>query len=382
MGPVTRCARGGLAALALLCGLRAAAAQQTTPPPQELGEIVVSAGDPVSELTATTRRVTAADIEAYGARTLDEAIGLLPGVYVRSGGDGVPRIDLRGFRTRQVTLLLDGVPLNATSDGQFDPSFIPVEEIAEIKLTSGTASVLYGSGGLAGAINIVTRTGEGRPNATGRGEWRDSDGWLGRLTGSGAGGPVTVFVAASGTSIGGLPSVDGSPTLGAVGSRQRLNSDRERLNLSGRFGLALSPSAAAGLTLQTVNGEYGTPPSVIDDPADPFANRPVYERVTDLDGLAAQLGGSYVPAAEWSVRGWVYRNLLNQLTDRFADAGFDPVTVLTEVGTSRDRSRSLLTGVALQVSTTAFPIGRVTVGLTADRSRWEESLLEAVAPPG
>jgi vitamin B12 transporter len=303
-------------------------------------------------------------------------------VYVRSGSDGTPRVDLRGFRTRQVVLLLDGVPLNATSDGQFDPTLVPVEQIAEIKLVTGTGSVLYGPAGLAGSINIITRTGGGPPAGTARGEWRDGSAWLGRVTGSGGTGRVTGFASASGTSVDGFPSVRRSPTLGESDSRLRVNSRRERLNAGGHIGVDLHGRGRAGLTLQAVSGEYGVPPSVIDDPADPFANRPVYERVEELDGLAAQAAASFAPAEHWSVRGWVYRNLLNQLTDRFADSTFDGASVLTAAGTSRDRSRSLLSGAAVQLATTAVPLGRLTVGLTADRSRWQQDLSEAVTSSG
>lgn len=50
-----------------------------------LGEIIASAEEPASEAAATTRAVTAEDIESYGARILDEAIGLLPGVLRKVG---------------------------------------------------------------------------------------------------------------------------------------------------------------------------------------------------------------------------------------------------------------------------------------------------------
>ena len=318
---------------------RTAVAQEPGGKPEHLGEIVVSAEAPVAELAATTRRVTAEDIEAYGARTLDEAIALLPGVYLRTGSDGTPRVDLRGFRTRQVVLLLDGVPLNATSDGQFDPTLVPVEQIAEIKLVTGTGSVLYGPAGLAGSINIITRSGGGPAVGTARGEWRDGGAWLGRLTGSGSAGRGRAFASASGTSVDGVPSPRTSPTLGGTDTRLRLNSRRERLNLGGHLDLDLGGRGRAGVTLQSVSGEYGAPPSVIDDPTDPFANRPVYERVEELDGLAAQAAASYAPAERWSVRGWVYRNLLNQLTNRYADSTFDGSSLLVESGTSQDRSR-------------------------------------------
>ena len=115
-------------------------------------------------------RVTAADIESSGARTLDEVIDLLPGVYVRIGNSGTPRVDIRGFRTRHVILLLDGIPFNSTYDGQFDPTTIPVENIAEVKVVTGAGSVLYGPGGNGGIINIITKKGRKGVNASAMGE--------------------------------------------------------------------------------------------------------------------------------------------------------------------------------------------------------------------
>ena len=124
-----------------------------------LGEVVVSGKGEGGETTETVRTVTAEDIRNTGARTLDQAIVLLPGVNVRIGGEGTPRIDIRGFRTRHVVLLLDGIPMNSAFDQQFDPTVIPTENIAEIKLTEGASSILYGQGGLGGVINIITKKG-------------------------------------------------------------------------------------------------------------------------------------------------------------------------------------------------------------------------------
>lgn len=154
--------------VALACFALAPSVRSQQPTPYPLGEVIISALRPVSEAAATVRTVTADDIRAYGARTLDEALALLPGIDIRTGGAGVPRVNVRGFRGRHVVLLLDGIPLNSTFDGQADPSLIPVEQIAAIKLTPGTGSVLYGQGGLGGVINIVTRRGTPGVAATSR----------------------------------------------------------------------------------------------------------------------------------------------------------------------------------------------------------------------
>ncbi len=86
----------------------------------DLGEVVVTAHRPVVEQAGVVREVDHAFLEGSAARSLDEAIDLLPGVNVRVGGQGTPRIDVRGFRTRHVKLLVNGIPLNGAGDGQFD----------------------------------------------------------------------------------------------------------------------------------------------------------------------------------------------------------------------------------------------------------------------
>ena len=150
-----------------------------------LGEIVVRAEREGVEAVGTVREVTAEDIRNKGARSLDEALELLPGVYVRSGADGVPRVDIRGFRSRHVVLLLDGIPINSTFDGNFDPSLIPVESIEKIKVSYGTHSVLYGDGGLGGVINIVTKRGKTGIRGTVLGEAGEGDHYLGSVNLSG-----------------------------------------------------------------------------------------------------------------------------------------------------------------------------------------------------
>ena len=129
-----------------------AAAAQTTP----TFSVNVTESTELVEEVGTTRRIGREDIEARNARTLDEALRLLPGVYVRTGGDGTPRIDIRGFRSRHVLLLINGVQVNSTTDGQFDPARISTDAIREIKVSYGSSSVLYGDNALAGVIEITT----------------------------------------------------------------------------------------------------------------------------------------------------------------------------------------------------------------------------------
>jgi vitamin B12 transporter len=139
------------------CGFSETQTQQTTA--YTLGEVVVTGERVGVESIGTVREITAADIARRHVRTLDQALGLLPGLDIRTASDGVPRVDLRGFRSRHVLLLLNGIPFNSAFDGQFDPSIIPVENIAKIKVSYGTHSVLYGQGGLGGSSMSLPKRG-------------------------------------------------------------------------------------------------------------------------------------------------------------------------------------------------------------------------------
>ncbi|MGH1571988.1 TonB-dependent receptor [Methylobacterium sp. P31] len=107
----------------------------------------------------TTTVVTLEQVRELGARTLDEALRNTPGVTIDTRAQGVPRITLRGLPPRETQIFLNGVPLNSAADGQPDPSLIPTENIAEIKVIQGTSSVLYGPGTVAGLVDVITKRG-------------------------------------------------------------------------------------------------------------------------------------------------------------------------------------------------------------------------------
>ena len=193
-----------------------------------LGEIVVSAEKEGVESIGTVREITSEDIQTKGARTLEEALELLPGINIRTGADGVPRVDLRGFRSRHVILLLDGIPLNSTYDGQFDPSIIPVENISKIKIAYGDHSVLYGDGGLGGVINIITKKGQKGVHGTVSGEIGDGDRYLGKFNLSGGHEKINFFLSGSLSDTNGFRLSDDFKSTTEEDGGLRENSDERR----------------------------------------------------------------------------------------------------------------------------------------------------------
>jgi vitamin B12 transporter len=343
-----------------------------------LGEIVVTGKKPGVETTGTVREVTAADIESSGARTLDEAINLLPGVNIRTGGEGVPRIDIRGFRTRHVILLLDGVPFNSAFDQQFDPTQIPVENIARIKVTTGPSSVLYGQGGLGGVINIITKKGSRKFSGMVGAEVGDHEPYRTKGSVGGSAGKFDFFLSGSTDNTDSFPlSGDFRPTS-LQGADYRGNSDNERHNMYANVGFSPTSDLTFGLTFNYAGGEYGKPASIIAESLDPFASSAKFVRVNDLNGYSVQLAMDYQATERFSLRSWLFFNQLDQRETQYDNQELNSWTQVN--GSYRYDSTSNVIGVSLQPKYHLGKAGVITMGLSTEKDSWDNNGFTTTAP--
>jgi outer membrane cobalamin receptor len=363
-------------ALLLGPGTGAAEGQDDSTDVYTLGEIVASDRAEGAEAAQAISTVTASDIQAKNARTLDQALNLLPGVNVRVGGDGVTRIDVRGFRTRHVLLLLDGIPLNSAYDQQFNPATIPTESIAEIKLTEGASSVLYGQGALGGVINIITKKGMQGLAGTIGAEAGDREPFLTRGSISGGRGGIDFFVSGSSTRLDDYRlSSSFTPVTVQPGSL-RVNSDKQRNNVLGNVGYNRS-DLSVGLTLNFAQGYYGKSPSVVDDPVDPFANPARFDRVDDFKNLSVQGSVAYDVTKQLSLRMRGFANHLVEQDNRYDDASLGGST---QSGTFREHGTSTVTGAAFQPRLDLGRAGAIGLLLSTEGDDWENQGVFTVAP--
>jgi len=333
-----------------------------------LGEVVVSAEKKIVESVGTVREVTAEDIQNKDARTLDEALQLLPGVIIRTGADGVPRVDFRGFRSRHVVLLLDGIPINSTDDGQFDPSIIPTENIQRIKVSYGDHSVLYGDGGLGGVINIITKRQKTGINAMVSGEaGGEGDSYLGRFSLSGGKGIADFFLSGSMYDRNGFPLSDDFDPTDLEDGDIRNNSDKRRNNLFANVNVSPNDRLTFGAVLSYSHGEFGKPPSIIDDPADLFADRAKFERIDNFEGWSGQLSMGYDIPGPLGVRAWIFFNQLREEDNQYDDDNYNSMDDPTVKGTFYQMSTSRIKGATLQTSYDLQTFGLLTLGLNARR---------------
>lgn len=109
-------------------------------------------------------------IEAQGARTVNEALRYLPGILSDGTAGGqlgtVSGQFMRGGVSSQTLILLNGRPLNEVgASGSFDLSSITTNAIEQIEVLPGGGSVLYGSNAIGGVVNIITRRPEPEDNS-------------------------------------------------------------------------------------------------------------------------------------------------------------------------------------------------------------------------
>lgn len=132
----------------------------------EVAEFVVESDIPPEIRSDASSTLEIIDVRRffYEYKTLGDLLQSVAGVNVlSSGGAGkLQVISIRGSSSKQLTLLINGVRVTTSMGGDIDLSTIPLSSLERIEIIRGGASSLYGSGAMAGAINLVTRKGRER----------------------------------------------------------------------------------------------------------------------------------------------------------------------------------------------------------------------------
>ncbi len=117
----------------------------------------------IAKAPAVASVITAEDIRALGANTLEEVLATVPGVHVSLASTYLsPIYSVRGIHTDknpQVLMLVNGVPITQLHFGdRGGRSSFPVRDIARVEVIRGPGSAVYGADALAGVINVITKT--------------------------------------------------------------------------------------------------------------------------------------------------------------------------------------------------------------------------------
>jgi iron complex outermembrane receptor protein len=127
--------------------------------------IVITATRLESELKdapASVSALNAQEIENRAVRYIGDELTGLASVFVQKNDEGAyTGVTIRGVPNRHhndtFLALLDGIPFVSPGD-EVDLEVIPIRIVDRVELVRGPASAMYGRGGVAGAVNYITRS--------------------------------------------------------------------------------------------------------------------------------------------------------------------------------------------------------------------------------
>ncbi|MFN4121556.1 TonB-dependent receptor plug domain-containing protein [Acidovorax sp.] len=153
--------------LPLLAALSAQAQQArpvadvAEPPAGTLKPVVVTATRnkrAIDDAPVRTEVVTREEMERTHARTLKQALENVPGLQLREvlGKSGY-ELSLQGLSADQVLVLIDGLPITASTSSTVDLSQYLLADVERIEVIKGASSAQYGSSAMGGVVNVITR---------------------------------------------------------------------------------------------------------------------------------------------------------------------------------------------------------------------------------
>lgn len=291
-----------------------------------LPEILVTARRIDAPPTVISRQVGVEDIAAWNAQNAGEALTYVPGVNVQTGGSSADaRAWIRGFRDRDVLVLFDGIPVASGFEGTIDLNEIALDHVAKVNVFKSAPSVIYGTNGAGGVIDILPRSGQvGRfYNATV--EAGSNERSLLKANAGGGDGNLSYAVSAQRQERDDYSlSSDYTPQLNQISGR-RVNSDYQRTNVLLQVDAQRTPIGHSSLFVSLSDAQKGLPVEAgVDDPD--------FERLTRSNRQTVGLSNHF---ADIPLSVKLHYNGYKSQLESYTDASFSE---LDEIESARDYS--------------------------------------------
>lgn len=160
---LTAPARTGLLGVAAATAAALPIAPASAATPETLVVTAARIEQPVPDALPSTRVLTRDDIEAAQSADLAELLRQTTSVDIGQTGPlgSQTSVFLRGADSRQVLVLVDGVPFARADFGTASWQHLPLEQIERVEIVRGNLSALYGAQAVGGVVQVITRRGTG-----------------------------------------------------------------------------------------------------------------------------------------------------------------------------------------------------------------------------
>ncbi|MEO5995827.1 MAG: TonB-dependent receptor [Chitinophagaceae bacterium] len=287
-----------------------------------LGEVVIRA----QKSKEINSYISALRLQQFAKNDVSKALNLLPGVHLSAVG---PRneamVYIRGFDLRQVPLLIDGIPVYIPYDGYVDLARFTTFDLAEVNVSKGYTSVIYGPNALGGAINLVSRKPEKKFELNG------ASGWLsgGYRTNVNVGSNLGKFYIQAGFSKLARDSFPLSDKLTPTknesgGSRNNSMSRDEKYNIK----VAYTPNNRAEYALSYIYqlGKKGTPVYAGSDPLNSLLKAPRYWQWPAWDKQSLYFISNIAIDSSQYLKARIYYDKFKNLLNSYDDASYTTIS--------------------------------------------------------
>lgn len=135
----------------------------------KMGNVVVTGTKTehyIKDVPVRTEVITEREIESKNACNLYEALAGLSGIRVEQQCQycNFSMVRMQGLGSEHTQVLIDGQPIYSGLAGVYGLQQMGTEDVSQIEVVKGAGSALYGSGAIAGAINIITKEPSSEPS--------------------------------------------------------------------------------------------------------------------------------------------------------------------------------------------------------------------------
>jgi vitamin B12 transporter len=120
-------------------------------------------------------KITSEDLKMKQGQSVATILNSVAGVEINGSQSAAGKnlgYYIRGGKTSQVLILIDGIPVTDASgiSLEYDLRLLPAEQVESIEIMKGASSTLYGTGAATGVVNITLKK-SGKKTIQGNGYW-------------------------------------------------------------------------------------------------------------------------------------------------------------------------------------------------------------------